>query len=199
VWRSFIDALAALHRIDPARIAHASYGPNGVLSVLDYWRRSLLDAAPAPLVSRQLRALDWLGQNRPGDAEDSPALCMGDARPGNAVLVGTEVRALVDFEVAHLGNPAADIGYCLVFDKITRLLSDQPATGIPPASETWDQWSAATGRSIEHRDYWMAFGTTTMCVTGTRAMLSWGMPIETVDTDNIVVDEWEALIDRAAG
>jgi aminoglycoside phosphotransferase (APT) family kinase protein len=199
VWRSFIHSLASLHSIDPGAVGHAAYGPDGVLSVLDYWRHSLLDAAPADLVPRQLRALDWLRDNLPGDADDDPALCMGDARPGNAVLAGTEVQALVDFEVAHIGNPAADIGYCLISDKITRLLSDRPATGIPPETETWEQWSEATGRSIGDRHFWAAFGATTMCITGTRAMLTWGMPVESVDTDNIVVDEWEALIDRAAG
>lgn len=30
-------------------------------------------------------------------------------------------------------------------------------------------------------------------------MLKWGMPVDTIDTDNIVVDEWEALVKRAAG
>ena len=55
-----------------------------------------------------------------------------------------------------------------------------------------------TGRSVPQRDYWTAFGATVLCVTGTRAMLSWGVPVETIDTANIVVPEWEALIQRAA-
>jgi aminoglycoside phosphotransferase (APT) family kinase protein len=48
--------------------------------------------------------------NIPAGSEDAPALCMGDARLGNAVIHETDVRALVDFEVAYIGHPAADIG-----------------------------------------------------------------------------------------
>ena len=198
VWNSFVDALASLHTVD-VTLDDARYGPNGMTDMLDYWRRSLLDAVPAELVPRQLRILDWLDSNLPTTADDAPALCMGDARPGNAIVAGTDVRALVDFEVAYVGNPAADIGYCVFSDAITRLLSDQPATGIPPVADTWARWNAATDRSIADRDYWTAFGATIMCVTGTRAMLKWGMPIDSVDSDNLVVPEWEALVDRAAG
>ena len=98
-----------------------------------------------------------------------------------------------------MGNPAADIGYCAVFERITRILSDQPATGIPTPEETWAHWGAATGRTIDHATIWTALDTTVMCITGTRAMLGWGMPVESIETDNLVVPEWEALIDRASG
>jgi aminoglycoside phosphotransferase (APT) family kinase protein len=82
VWWSFLDALVTLHSVEPAVPAH--YGNNGLIDVLDYWRRSLLDVAPADLVPRQLAVIDWLGENLPADANDRPTLCMGDARLGNA-------------------------------------------------------------------------------------------------------------------
>jgi aminoglycoside phosphotransferase (APT) family kinase protein len=198
VWESFIGALARLHRAEPPTLDVAGHGPNGVADVLAYWCDSLVDAAPADRVPRQLAVLDWLSANIPDDADGRPALCMGDARPGNALLVDGEVRGLVDFEVAYLGNPAADIGYCLVSDQFTRLLSDRPATGIPAGQETWALWEAATGRVAGNRDYWTAFGATIFCVTGTRAMLHWGFPLESVEDDNIVVPAWESLIERAA-
>jgi hypothetical protein len=107
-------------------------------------------------------------------------------------------QALVDFDVAYIGNPAADIGYCLMHESFTRLLTDRPATGLPSQQDTWDRWERLTGRTILQRDYWTAFGATILCITGTRAMLKWGVPVETIDTSNIVVPEWEALIERAA-
>ena len=36
-----------------------------------------------------------------------------------------------------------------------------------------------------------------MCITATRAMLKWGTPPATIDNDNMVVSEWEALVERA--
>ena len=197
-WFSFIDALAALHATDPTSLHDAAHGPDGVADVLAYWRRSLLDVLPAELAPRQLAVLDWLAANIPEGADDDPALCMGDARLGNALLCGTDVIALVDFEVAHLGNPASDIGYCHMHETFTRHLTDRPAAGIPPIEDTWDRWEAASGRTVENRAYWTAFGATTLCITGTRAMLQWGIPAESIDTDNLVVAEWESLIARAA-
>jgi aminoglycoside phosphotransferase (APT) family kinase protein len=197
VWWSFLDALGAVHAIDVDAMP-ARYGSRGVVDVLHYWRRSLLDAAPAHLVPRQLSVIDWLTAHIPPDADDEPALCMGDSRLGNALLKDTEVRALIDFEVAYIGNPAADIGYCLMHEAFTRLLTDRPASGIPSVEETWNYWEKITGRTVRQRDYWTAFGATVLCVTGTRAMLKWGMPLDSIDNDNIVVGEWEALIERAS-
>lgn len=198
VWWSFLDTLAQLHSVDVDSVP-AGYGDRGVLDMLGYWHRSLLDAAPAELVPRQLAAIDWLATHVPDDADAQPALCMGDARLGNALLTGEEVHTLVDFEVAYVGNPAADIGYCLMQEAFTRLLTDRPATGIPPAEQTWARWEQRTGRTARDRDYWTAVGATVLCVTGTRAMLKWGIPVETIDSANLVVQQWETLIARAAG
>lgn len=197
VWFSFLDALADLHAVD-ARSVPAGYRAPGVDDVLGYWRRSLLDAAPAHLVPRQLAVIDWLTEHIPAGADDDVTLCMGDARLGNALLTGTDVHTLVDFEVAYLGNPAADIGYCIMQEGFIRALTDRPATGIPSTDETWQHWEAKTGRAVGHRDYWTAFGATILCITATRAMLKWGMPVETIDNDNLVVEQWERLIERAA-
>jgi aminoglycoside phosphotransferase (APT) family kinase protein len=198
VWESFHDALAAMHSVDAAKVPDASLGPNGVADVLAYWRESLLDAAPAAAVPRQLALLDWLGENVPPGADDAPAVCMGDARMVNCLLTGTDVRALVDFEVAYTGNPAADIGYSLFVDGRHRDGTDRSLPGLPSAEETWARWERATGRTADHREYWTAFGATIIVVTATRAMIQWGLPVESVDTGNPLVDAWEAAVRRAA-
>ena len=42
---------------------------------------------------------------------------MGDARLVNAIVDGADVAALVDFEVAYVGNPIGDIGYSLFLER----------------------------------------------------------------------------------
>ena len=116
VWDSFHDALAALHRVDVDLVPDAALGPDGMASVFAYWRASLLDVSIEASAPRQLALLDWLVENLPAGADDDPALCMGDARMVNCLVEGTDVRALVDFEIAYRGNPAADIGYSLFLD-----------------------------------------------------------------------------------
>ena len=197
IWESFHDALAALHAVDVTHVPDASHGPHGVIDVLGYWRAALLDAAPAEAVPRQLAVLDWLGDNLPPEADDAPAVCMGDARLVNCLIVGTEVRALVDFEVAYAGNPAADIGYSLFFDGLQRGHVEAPL-GLPSADETWARWSRATGRAVDDRAYWTAFGATVLCVTATRAMVQWGVPAPSLESDNPVVAAWESAVRGAA-
>lgn len=199
IWHSFHDALAALHRVDAATVPDASHGPGGVVDVLAYWREALLDAAAPEIVPRQLALLDWLRANVPPGADDAPALCMGDARLVNGLVRGEEVRALVDFEVAYVGNPAADIGYSLFFDGMQRQQTDRPLDGLPSPDDTWARWSAATGRAADDRAYWTAFGATVLCVTATRAMLQWGFSDTSVEADNTIVADWEDAVGRAGG
>jgi aminoglycoside phosphotransferase (APT) family kinase protein len=163
---------------------------------LEYWRDALLDAAPAEAVPRQLWALAWLKANLPAGANDAPGPCMGDARLVNGLVKGSSVRALVDFEVAYIGNPAADIGYSLFFDDLQRRSVDRPLAGVPSKDESWERWSRETGRSDCDRAFWMAFGATILCVTATRAMIQWGLSGPTVESDNPIVSAWEAAIER---
>jgi aminoglycoside phosphotransferase (APT) family kinase protein len=197
-WESFHDALAALHGVDPAKVPDASHGANGLVDVVDHWRASLLDRADAALVPRQLALLGWLVANLPAGADDAPAVCMGDARIVNCLFAGTEARAIVDFEVAYAGNPAADIGYSLFMSGLQHAAADPALPGIPTPDETWSRWGRATGRSTEDRDYWTAFGAIVLVITATRAMIQWGLSGETVDTDNPLVAAWQAAVDRAA-
>ncbi len=120
VWDSFHDALGAVHRIDPTSLAEEYDGPSGAVDVLGYWRDALLDVVTAEQAPRQVAMFDWLAANIPPSAEEPPALCMGDARLVNGVVVGPEVRALVDFEVAYVGNPVADVGYSLFLERTQR-------------------------------------------------------------------------------
>jgi aminoglycoside phosphotransferase (APT) family kinase protein len=198
VWDGFHDAMAALHTVEAAKVPDASLGPNGSLDVIEHWRASLLDAAPAENVPRQLAALDWLAANLPPGADVEPAVCMGDARIVNALIAGTDTVALIDFEVAYAGNPAADVGYSLFISASQHATADPPLPGIPTPDETWARWSRATGRSIEHRDYWTAFGAMVLAITATRAMVQWGIAGPSVDTDNPLVAAWEATVEQAA-
>ncbi len=124
---------------------------------------------------------------------------MGDAVLANCLIVGTDVRALVDFEIAYTGNPAADIGYSVFFETLQRRSATRPLPGFPPADDTWARWAQATGRAAGDRDYWTAFGAMMLSVTATRAMIQWGLAGPSVESDNPIVEEWEAIVASAAG
>jgi aminoglycoside phosphotransferase (APT) family kinase protein len=197
LWNGFHDALATLHRIDPATVPDASLGPNGLADVIAYWRESLLDATPFASVPRHLALLDQMWAHLPPGADDDPAVCMGDARMVNCIVEGNQVRALVDFEVAYVGNPAADIAYSLFMDA-QRPPDVAALPGIPTPDETWARWSAATGRRADDQDYWTAFGAMIVGITATRAMVQWGLAGPDLEASNPFVAAWETSLAEAA-
>ncbi|HEY1688864.1 MAG TPA: phosphotransferase family protein [Solirubrobacteraceae bacterium] len=75
-----------------------------------------LERFVAVLRSDQLRtypeveaALAWLEQQAPRSQRTT--LVHGDFKPGNVLLAGGEVTALLDWELAHLGDPLEDLGW----------------------------------------------------------------------------------------
>ena len=199
IWNSFIDAIAALHNVDGRKIKEAGHQiTSGSIEYIEYWRSSLLDVTTAETVPRQLAALRWLQDNVPEGGDDNPSVCMGDARLANAIVDGTTVQALIDFEVAYLGNPASDVGYALFLDTQHRKWTDDPLPGIPAPDETWDRWSERTGFPVVDTAYWTAFGAMVLCITATRAMVQWGLAGPAPEETNPLVAEWEKLITKAS-
>ena len=195
-WDSFHDALAAVHRVDLDALADAYDGPRGARDVLRYWREALLAVADESLVPRHLAVFDWLESNVPASADTPLALCMGDARLVNAIVEGADVKALVDFEVAYVGNPTGDIGYSLFLERSHGHTA--PLPGLPSEAETWARWSAATGRELRDLDYWMAFAATIIVVTASRAGVMWGPPDSFSEGHQGLLPLWESVVEQAA-
>lgn len=68
----------------------------------------MLDVSPDPRPVFEL-GLDWLRRNRP--AASAPAVVHGDFRNGNLIVGPDGVRAVLDWELAHVGDPLEDLGW----------------------------------------------------------------------------------------
>ena len=114
VAQDFIRHLAAWHRLDPRALDLPSFGP--VLSARDHQRRTLDHMrAQAALgggeVEPLLRiSLDFLERALP-DYEGPTVLLQGDTGPGNLMFEHGKVTGVVDWELAHLGDPMDDIAW----------------------------------------------------------------------------------------
>ncbi|HUP72980.1 MAG TPA: phosphotransferase family protein [Acidimicrobiales bacterium] len=60
----------------------------------------------------------WLYENVPR-AEASPCFVQGDTGPGNFMFEGDRVTHLVDWEIAHFGDPMEDLAAICVRDMVT--------------------------------------------------------------------------------
>jgi aminoglycoside phosphotransferase (APT) family kinase protein len=70
--------------------------------------RGGLAGEPSPLVEE---AAQWLRNNAPETGR--PSLVHGDPGPGNYLHEGGELRALVDWEFTHLGDPEEDWAFLI--------------------------------------------------------------------------------------
>jgi aminoglycoside phosphotransferase (APT) family kinase protein len=72
------------------------------------WETRFLENRQEPLPAMQY-VLQWLKRNFPQPARLS--LVHGDLRPGNFLYQGDRITAILDWEMAHIGDPAEDIGW----------------------------------------------------------------------------------------
>jgi len=102
-----IDALAALHDLDPSPLGE----PVTPLSDLERLGRRLDRAGPLPPVLTG--ALAWLAQRIP-DPPARSAIVHGDFRMGNLVVDGDRLTGVLDWEMAAPGDPLSDLSWCFI-------------------------------------------------------------------------------------
>ncbi|MFC4000171.1 phosphotransferase family protein [Prauserella oleivorans] len=113
--RNLCDLLASVHAVDvdAAGLRDVLPGPqpDPATAELDRWERILTESEwePQPTLRWTLR---WLRDHVP----PPPArhvLVHGDFRPANVLVHEGPVQALLDWELAHIGDPLDDLGwYC---------------------------------------------------------------------------------------
>ena len=102
-------------------------------------------------------AFRWLKQHQPSTRRQT--LVHGDYRIGNVIFGPEGVRAILDWELAHSGDPMEDLGWICV--RSWRFGSDElPAGGIGTREELFRAYQAAGGASVEpeHVRFWELFG-----------------------------------------
>jgi aminoglycoside phosphotransferase (APT) family kinase protein len=154
MWWSGIETLAKIHALDWARLGLDFLGvPGPGTDPLDrqlaYWRRYYAWARNGRTWPICAAALDWLEAHRfvPRDVR----LCWGDARLPNLVFRDDTVVGVLDWEMAFLGDPEADLGWWLFMDWATGPGYGLPRlAGLPGREETIARYEALTGRRVTH-------------------------------------------------
>ncbi|MFG2087372.1 phosphotransferase family protein [Spirillospora sp. NPDC048824] len=110
---------------------------------------------PRPAVELALR---WLHENRP-PASGRRTVVHGDFRNGNLMIDPSGVTGVLDWELAHTGDPAEDLGWLCV--KAWRFGSPHPVGGFGPREDLLDGYAAAGGTppTPEELHWWEVYGT----------------------------------------
>jgi aminoglycoside phosphotransferase (APT) family kinase protein len=127
-------------------------GAEAAPAELDRWEGELHRVALEPVPELEL-VLRWLRDRaRPSTRT---VLVHGDFKPGNALLVGDRISAVLDWETAHLGDPLEDLGW------ITNPVRAQEhqIPGRWERSQIVEAYSAATGHPVDDGEltWWNVF------------------------------------------
>lgn len=139
MYFSMAETLAALHAVDPAAVGLADFGRPG-----SYFARQLArwskqwDESPTEDIPELDAVVAWLTAKLPQD-DGRSSIAHGDFRLGNLMFHPTEPRVvgILDWELATLGDPLADLGFCCMTwhsspDEYSGILGlDLPSLGIP--------------------------------------------------------------------
>jgi aminoglycoside phosphotransferase (APT) family kinase protein len=103
-------------------------------------------------------ALRWLGEHDPGPSQEV-TLVHGDFRHGNLIIGPDGVRAVLDWELAHLGDPMEDLGWICVnswrFGEI-----DKPVGGFGSREELFAGYEDGGRKADADRvKFWEVMGT----------------------------------------
>jgi aminoglycoside phosphotransferase (APT) family kinase protein len=159
-----IDALVELHAVDYESVGLEGFGkPTGYLErqlkrFLGLWEHNK---------TRELdeveQIADWLKANMP--ASPPATIVHGDYRLGNTIVSSAapaRIEAILDWEMATIGDPLADIGYMMIHwiepgDHVGRFnlqnVTTQP--GFPPRREMVKRYEERSGRSVKSLNWYV--------------------------------------------
>lgn len=147
--------LARIHRLRQADV------PAGV-PVMDY-RAAIADlkaqfieaGGDRPIIALGLK---WLEDNCPTPVE--PVLNHGDYRMGNLLVEGSRLTGVLDWELAHFGDPHEDLAFgCMAVWRFARY--DRPALGLGSIADYLAAYEAEAGVTIDPARFrfWTIFRT----------------------------------------
>jgi aminoglycoside phosphotransferase (APT) family kinase protein len=159
-----IDTLADLHEVDPIEVGLGDFGhPDGFLQrQVRRWTQQLERSR-----SRDLPGFDDLAAGLAANVPESQraSVVHGDYRLDN-VLVGPdqEIRAVLDWEMATLGDPLCDLGllpvYAAPVPGVAGIVSDGmgPHNGFPPLESLIRRYADRSGLDVSHLSWYTALG-----------------------------------------
>ncbi|WP_309628051.1 phosphotransferase family protein [Brevundimonas sp.] len=165
IFEAQTDALADLHKFDPAEIGLGDYGKPGnyFARQVGRWTKQYRASEIDPIPEMD-QLIVWLPQGLP--PEGPARIVHGDFRLDNLMMAtdGPEVRAVLDWELSTLGDPMADFSYLLIGWVLPPTVRngmgglDLPSLGIPTIEETVERYTARSGLSApENIDWLMAY------------------------------------------
>ncbi len=122
--------------------------------VTQTWDRYKLLETPQPMIDYAGR---WLMDNLPTDYEST--LVHNDFRNGNFMVTSKGINAVLDWEIAHIGDPMRDLGWiCTNSWRFGR--TELPVGGFGEYEDLFAGYESVSGKKVDpaHVKFWEVFG-----------------------------------------
>ena len=148
---AFGRALAGIHAIPVAEVPGLEPLVDPVAGL-----RATYDELGEPLPTLEI-AFRWLDEHRPAPVPET--VVHGDFRTGNLIIGEDGLRAVLDWELVHRGDPRQDLGWLCV--KCWRFGSPLPAGGFGTVDRLLDGYAEVAGWRPDPQDvlWWQIYGT----------------------------------------
>ena len=166
MYHSMAEVFGKLHGVDYRAVGLEEFGrPSGyVARQIARWSKQY-EASKVEDFEPMDRLIAWLPDHNPED--DQSAIVHGDYRPGNIIFYNDrpEVAAVLDWELATIGHPLADLGYFIMPYRLDADVSnygmkglDLASMGIPSEQELLASYARGAGRTtVPNIDYYVVF------------------------------------------
>ena len=136
--------LAALHRAEPDAVGLGAEKRYTLDDEIRRWTRAF-ETVEERMNARYEEAEQLLFDTLPPGLPD--AVCHGDYRLGNMLCDGTEVAALIDWEIWSLSDPRLDLAWFLFFTPEAKhpMASNPGPTGMPTSDALLDAYVGESG------------------------------------------------------
>jgi aminoglycoside phosphotransferase (APT) family kinase protein len=171
------EVLARLHKVDKSKLPPLRVA-TGRDEVEQYFKTYKELDYPHPVFDLAFR---WLRDNAPPDSTEL-TLVHGDFRNGNLMIGPEGLRAVLDWEIAHVGDPMADLSWICInpwrFGNI-----DMPVGGFGLREDLFAGYEAAGGGKVDPAriKFWEVLGTLkwgVMCMGMASAFLKGDRSVE---------------------
>jgi len=180
VARQKAGILAKIHGFDIARLPALERPPSPAASALhevERWERTMRADMLEPQPTLEI-AFAWLKRHLPPPPQRL-ALVHGDYRTGNFLYDQTGITGILDWEMAHAGDPIEDIGWLAI--KSWRWAGDERVGGVCTRDEFIRMYEAAGGVKVDPAalKFWEIFSNVKFAIifiTGTKSIVQGKTP-----------------------
>src|SRR5258708_4111512 len=160
-----VDALAELHTVDWRAAGLGDFGrPENFLErQVPRWRRQY-ESYKCRELPRFAQVAAWLESHRPPD--QPAAILHGDMHLDNSLYDAHRplLRAIVDWEMATIGDPLLDVGLLLGFwgprpidpCAMPQVQAITRTPAAPTPAHLTERYARRTGRDVQHIDWYLA-------------------------------------------